>query len=330
MSTPKYDEILNRIKKANGLLVESHPTVSDDPHTDAGKPKSAPANANTAAGTNAPVPTNQVEKLASIVTSAVSKLKALHSKQATAEVPAEDGTKTKSAAATAILEAVKQAKVEKKEAATAGVPEAFTPEFHFKLAQAMLETEEGVKLATQVLEKKAGIEAAQQLIKAASDESQAMQQQADIINAAINDLNVAGEYEKLAAGLMSELPEGAAQAPVEGAGGVEAVEGAEGAEGAEGVEGAEGEITAEEVMEALTQLVDSGEITEEQAQEIVNELSGDEATGDGEFSEEELETALSQLLESGELTPEDLQTLAGAVGGDGAAPAPEAVPAETV
>jgi len=304
MSNPKYDEILTRIKKANGLLVETHPTATVNPLEDTGKPKSAPGNANTSAGTNAEVPTNKVEKLASMVSAAVDQLKALQAE------PVE----AKSAAAESILTAVKQAKTEKKEASKVEeLPGTFTPEFHFKLAQAMLETEEGVALATHVLEKKAGVEAAQTLIKEASAEAQAMQSEDALVQAALADLLTAQEYEKFAAGLMGAM--GAEEGAIP--------EGAmpEGAlpEGAmpEGVEAGEaGDVTAEEVMEALTQLIDSGEITEEQAQEIVNELSGDEATGDGEFTEEEMEAALSQLIESGEVSPEDLEALMGSLGGE--------------
>lgn len=46
----------------------------------------------------------------------------------------------------------------------------FSPEFHMKLAQEILSSEEGVELAERVLEKSAGVEAAQELIKQAGEQ----------------------------------------------------------------------------------------------------------------------------------------------------------------
>ena len=95
------------------------------------------------------------------------------------------------------------------------------------------------------------------------------------------------------------------------------------------------DITPEEVAGAIDTLVQSGEITEDEADQLVQEIAGDEgaaAGAEGDVSPEEIATVLQQAVESGDLKPEDVQQVltelegvpapdaaAGAAGADGAA-----------
>lgn len=100
------------------------------------------------------------------------------------------------------------------------------------------------------------------------------------------------------------------------------------------------DITAEDVADALDTLVESGEITDDEADQLVQEIVGGEAggeagAGDEGVSPEEVATALEQAVSTGELSPEDVQQVltelegvpapdAGAVPAEGAAAAPAA------
>ena len=69
------------------------------------------------------------------------------------------------------------------------------------------------------------------------------------------------------------------------------------------------DIKPEDVAEAIDQLVQSGEITEDEADELVKEIVADEGEGDGSVSPEEIATALQEAVESGDLKPEDVQAV---------------------
>ena len=95
------------------------------------------------------------------------------------------------------------------------------------------------------------------------------------------------------------------------------------------------DITPEEVAGAIDTLVQSGEITEGEADQLVQEIAGGEeaaAGAEGDVSPEEIATVLQQAVESGDLKPEDVQQVltelegvpapdaaAGAAGAEGAA-----------
>ena len=102
------------------------------------------------------------------------------------------------------------------------------------------------------------------------------------------------------------------------------------------------DITADDVADALDTLVESGEITEDEADQLVQEIVGADggadgaagAGGDGEVSPEAIATALQDAVASGELKPEEVQQVLTELEGvpapeDGAAAAPaaEAAPA---
>lgn len=97
------------------------------------------------------------------------------------------------------------------------------------------------------------------------------------------------------------------------------------------------DITPDEVAGAIDQLVQSGEITEDEANQLVSEITGGDAGAAGaagDVSPEDVATALQAAVESGELKPEDVQQVLSELEGvpavaegtpanDGAAAAPE-------
>lgn len=72
-----------------------------------------------------------------------------------------------------------------------------------------------------------------------------------------------------------------------------------------------GDITADDIADALDALVQSGEITEDEADQLVQEMvggAGGEGAGAGEeISPEQIATALQDAVASGELKPEEVQ-----------------------
>lgn len=66
-----------------------------------------------------------------------------------------------------------------------------------------------------------------------------------------------------------------------------------------------GNITPEAVLSALEELVSSGEITEEEAQGLLQAMMG----GDDQASPEEIATALQEAVAAGKIKPEDVQQI---------------------
>lgn len=70
------------------------------------------------------------------------------------------------------------------------------------------------------------------------------------------------------------------------------------------------DISPDDVADAIDTLVQSGEITDDEADGLVQEITGaegGEAPAEGDVSPEEIATALQDAVESGELKPEDVQ-----------------------
>lgn len=86
-------------------------------------------------------------------------------------------------------------------------------------------------------------------------------------------------------------------------------------------------VTVEDVGNALATLTQSGEITPEEAQQMLGEITADAGVAaqdeQAEVSPEEIATALQEAVQSGELTPQDVQAvlseLEGIPADDGAA-----------
>ena len=79
-----------------------------------------------------------------------------------------------------------------------------------------------------------------------------------------------------------------------------------------------GGITDEDVLEVLQQLVESGQLDENDLQALLGGVQ--EAGADGDISEDEIAAILQQAVESGEIDPEQAQAIAQAIlaGGEGA------------
>ena len=92
-----------------------------------------------------------------------------------------------------------------------------------------------------------------------------------------------------------------------------------------------GEITVDDVADAIDTLVESGEITEDEADQLVQEIAGETATagaagtGDPQVSPEEVADALQSAVASGDLKPEDVQAVLGELEN---VPAPESATAQ--
>lgn len=94
-----------------------------------------------------------------------------------------------------------------------------------------------------------------------------------------------------------------------------------------------GELTDEDVIQTLQELVESGQISEEDVQALLSGVQ--EAGDDGELTPDEIAEVLQEGVQSGDITPEQAQAIAQAVlaesGGDAAAaagPTPEEAAAD--
>ena len=87
-----------------------------------------------------------------------------------------------------------------------------------------------------------------------------------------------------------------------------------------------GDISPEDVADAIDSLVESGEITEDEADQLVQEIVGTDAAaaGGADVSPDEIATALQEAVSSGQLSPEDVQQVLTELEG---VPAPEAATA---
>jgi len=181
----------------------------------------------------------------------------------------------------------------------------FTPEFHFKIASTILATEQGRQTVEALLLQELGAEAANDLVKAASMmEDQAAQAAAyEASGAAYADqlweqaspdeqekiIKIASihEYQKSRfaedefGALLKQAYDQGAEAAAGQMDQSAAPPGAEGAApgGAEGEEGGGQEASIDDIVEVLQNLVQSGQITSDVAEEILTKLVGGEEGG---------------------------------------------------
>jgi hypothetical protein len=199
------------------------------------------------------------------------------------------------------------------------------PDFHFKLASLILSTEEGVAFAEKLINKAAGEAAAHQIIndalvqqnayeayaeemqKAAAEEEyayayleQAAAEYDQIVkSASVDEQKLLEKFATVHGDILSRLEDpllkAAYQQGAEDAADYVDME-AEGGEGAEGsIPGAEGELDVETVIEVLDEMVQSGELPEEAAVAILEEITGQSAGGEGEMG--------------GEMSPEEQEAM---------------------
>lgn len=206
------------------------------------------------------------------------------------------------------------------------------------LGQFMLGTEEGQRAVARELEKERGIKEAAAMI------AQAQQQAAqyEMQKRAYAEQMAAAEYqqamekqaaeqqfmEKYAAycesthrtwldGLRTPLEK---MAYMQGAVDGEQAAQAMAAGGEPAIDGSEGDLSDDDVIQIIQEMVQSGQIAPEEAEAILQQAGN-------EPSPEAIAEALRQLVESGQVSPEEAQAIAEQILGGGAAPEEE-VPAE--
>jgi hypothetical protein len=192
-----------------------------------------------------------------------------------------------------------------------------SPEFHFKLASAILETEEGIKMAESLLMRHKGQMEAQELIKnamvahhefvkaAAAEQQQqayeeavksAMAEEQAVKLAAIQEIakntspeeqalivKVASAHDAATSTLQDEAEKHAYAAGASDAEGMMQSE-----EGGQEMGESEGPASLEELLQVLSMLVESGEIDEQTAQQVAQQLMASEGAHEaGESGGEE-------------------------------------------
>lgn len=197
-----------------------------------------------------------------------------------------------------------------------------SPDIMSKLAglgQFMLGTEDGKQAVLSTLEKAAGANEARAIINEtlyALSQNQQQEENAYISKVAAAQLSHEGwlntfqtEWEKRAYMQGAQDGEEAAQAAMAG----------------QDPTANEDEVSPEEVMQYLQELVESGQISEDQLQSLIASL--EEPAQDG-LSQDELAATLEQAVQSGQLAPEAAQAIAQQVltGGDAPAAGPAGDP----
>lgn len=162
------------------------------------------------------------------------------------------------------------------------------------------------KIASVRMAKQAGANDATALVKAASEYNRG----AADATALIQKIAQALAAEEAAA-QGADAGAGAAPTPEEmGAADAEAgIADAAAADEAAAAEGGDEKVTPEEVVEAVQELVQEGQISEEDAASVVSELGADAGADDEEVTEDQIAEGIAQAIESGELTEDEAQQL---------------------
>lgn len=184
------------------------------------------------------------------------------------------------------------------------------------LSSVALSHEEGRRAIQACLEKEAGIKEAQNIIA----------QTHDMINKYANAQQSAEEAQMQKAAAVSlthqawlnqfetEFEKAAyAQGAMDGEAAAQALEAGQDPSASD-----VGDITDEDVLAVLQQLVQSGQLDENDLQALLGGVQ--EAGNDGNVSEDEIAALLSQAVESGEIAPEQAQAIAQAILAGGGAP----------
>lgn len=165
------------------------------------------------------------------------------------------------------------------------------------------------KIASVRMAKQAGAEDATALIKAAADYNRGAADATALIQKVAQAMAAAEDPSAQGAASADEpTPEEAGASDAEAA--IADAAANEGGEegGAEG--GGEDPVTPEEVVEAVNELVEEGQISEEDAAEVIGQLGAD-TSGEGEedLSEDQLAEGIAQAIDSGEITEDEAQQL---------------------
>ena len=182
-------------------------------------------------------------------------------------------------------------KADKPEEKTAAAPVSKTTKPEKKAENNMISLEQKIldKIASVRMAKQAGANDAAALIKAANDYNRGAQD---------------------AVALLTKLAQDAGMQTPEEAGAADAEAGIADAAAAAGDAGAADEqVTPEEVAQAVGELVQEGQISEEDAAELIGQIDGGEGGGEGDVSEDEIAEGIAQAIESGELSEDEAQQL---------------------
>ena len=191
------------------------------------------------------------------------------------------------------------------------------------IGQFMLGSEEGQRAVARELEKQRGIKEASAMIAQAQQQAaqyEAMQKYAAYQQAAVENAYVQQALEKRAAqqefmekyaayceqthrtwleGLHTPLEK---YAYMQGAADGEDAAQAMAAGGEPAIEGSDGELSDEDVIQVIQDMVQSGEVAPEEAEAIL-QMAGEDP------SAESISDALRQLVESGQVSPEEAQAI---------------------
>lgn len=204
----------------------------------------------------------------------------------------------------------------------------------------MIGTTEGQQAVAEALEREAGIKEASALIAMVNQEMADAVQEAEIKQASTNMYYYDTQMQKQAADAAHATWYNAYQTDLEkiayaqGAADADALD-ASAAQGEEPSIPGSDELSDEDVMNAIQEMVQSGEITPQDAEALVQALSADGEVGG---TMEQLAAELQQAVQSGEITPEQAEVIAQAILEDAGvdaegeapeeAPVPEAAPEE--
>ena len=173
------------------------------------------------------------------------------------------------------------------------------------------------KIASVRMAKQAGANGAMQLIKAAQDYNQGAADARAMIQKVAQAM-----AEQEAAAAQDAQDAGAADA-AEAAGAADAdaaIADAAAQDAAASDTGAEDPVTPEEVAQAVGELVQEGQISQEDAAQLISQMEGGEAAGDegDDIDEDQLAEGIAQAIESGEITEDEAQQLVQELVGAGA------------
>ena len=170
------------------------------------------------------------------------------------------------------------------------------------------------KIAAVVLSRQEGRELVQRFLAEAAGEDFAKQAM-DTMGLVGRQANELSEFEKGAQdaeAMLGDMEEAQGAADAE-----QALADAGAAEEAQGAAGEDDGFTEEEVLEAIQEMVDSGEISEDQAMELLQGTDVPEAgAGDEEVSEDDIAEAIVEGIQSGEIPPEVAQELVAELSGE--------------
>lgn len=287
---------------------------ADEPVLTPEKKPAESADANAKEASANPDVTKVASDILNIIKGAINK--ATEKKAAAAAKPADKPSEKKAEEKPADKPAEKKADEQPADKPAEAPKTEDTPEKKAENKNDMISLENKIldKIAAVRMAKQAGANDAQALVKAAADYKRGADDAMMLIAKVAQAMD---EAETPAAA--EATPEEAGAADAEAAiADAAAADAAAGAEGAEGAEGGDDPVTPEEVVEAVNELVQEGQISEEDAATIVGELGAEAGGGAEDVSDDQIAEGIAQAIESGELSEDEAQQLVQELVGAGA------------